>query len=147
MAITLILFAIPCYIYGKPMFAPTKEEALRSKWIVIAMYVGYKQPLSGNVNYMQGPIARYKIIRILSGDNLGKTINVRYDFHDGSACLPLEGWKFTKDKMPQVKSEWILFLNQENDNKLFTTYRGDYGRWESTEENIKDIEEALRNKK
>ncbi len=141
-----IVFVSPFYLYGKPMFVPTKEEAIQSKWIVIARYAGYKNPTSYKIDYFQGPIAKYKIINILKGDVIGKNINVRYDFQDGSACLPLKGWKFTKDKMPQIKSEWILFLKQKSDKKIFVTYRGDYGRWKATEENIKEIKEALRNK-
>jgi hypothetical protein len=142
---TLMLMVIPNYAYSEPMRIPTREEALRSNWIVIAQYISHKESLSGKIDYFHGPIAQYKIIRVLSGNNLNQTIDVRYDFQDGSACLALENWKFTEDTMPQTNSEWILFLEQENG--IFTTYRGDYGRWEATRENIKEIEHALRNKK
>lgn len=128
---------------GKPMYSPTKEEALKSQYIVIVEYIGYEKQALKEIDYFNGPVARYKVIRILRGENLPEILNVRYDFHDGSACLPQEGWKFTDDTMPQVASQWLLFLNQQGGTSSFATYRGDYGRWQATKENIKEIEEAL----
>ncbi len=127
--------------WAKPMPAPTKTEAYKSEYIVIGEYIDYQA--KEEINYFQGPIAKFKTIRILKGIDFPGILNIRYDFHDGSACLPLEGWVFSKDIMPKSGSFWILFLNKNKEYEVFTTYRGDFGRWEATEENIAELEKAL----
>lgn len=141
--IILISMFISSSLYSKPMPSPAPQKAIKSKWIVIAEYTGYKKDNSGEISYFQGPIANYKILKSLKGNIIEKNVNIRYDFQDGSACMALKGWEFTKGKMPSVKSKWILFLKNMNDKQIYSTYRGDYGRWKVTEENIKKIEKLL----
>jgi len=139
--VIIFLVGYTKYSWAKPMFAPTKAEAYKSEYIVIGKYIGYQA--KEEINYFQGPIAKFKTIRILKGINLPGIFNIRYDFHDDSACLPLKGWVFSKDIMPKSESAWILFLNKNKEYEIFTTYRGDFGRWEATEENIAEVEKAL----
>jgi hypothetical protein len=80
---------------------------------------------------------------MLSGSNLNEIIAVCFDFNDGSACLSPDGWNFKEDKMPEKNSEWILFLDEEDKDRTFRTYRGEYGRWKATSENVREIERAL----
>jgi len=143
----LFVIAVICFVgyakysLAKDMLVPTKKEAYKSEFIVIGKYVGYQE--KEEINYFQGPVAKFKTIRILKGSSLPKTLNIRYDFHDGSACIDLEGWKFSKSIMPKSGSLWILFMNKSKENNAFVTYRGDFGRWEATEENIIKVEKAL----
>ncbi|NQU99520.1 MAG: hypothetical protein HQ538_02180 [Parcubacteria group bacterium] len=130
------------YSSAKPMNVPTKKEAYKSEFIVIGEYIGYQA--KEGISYFQGPVAKFKTIRILKGVGLPKTLNIRYDFHDGSACIHLEDWKFSKSIMPKSGSLWILFINKDKENKVFITYRGDFGRWEATKENIAEAEKALK---
>ncbi len=128
-------------LFAKPMLAPTKDQALNVPFIAIAEYIGYKS--EGKVGYFNGPIARYRIIRLLKGDNLPEVLDLRYDFTDGSACLAEAGWKFTEDLMPKKSSRWILFLEKDAQMKYWTTYRGTFGRWDASSGNIQEVESAL----
>lgn len=127
------------------MFAPTKEEAFKSPLIAIVEYTGYKS--EGKIDYFSGPIAQYKLVRVLKGTNALKVLEVLYDFTDGSACIAEVGWKFTENLMPQKGSKWILFLNKDAQAKHLTTYRGPFGRWEANSGNITEVEKALEREK
>ncbi len=129
-------------VFAKPMSAPTKKEAFKSSLVVIVEYTGYKS--EGEIDYFGGPIAQYKLVRVLKGPNALKVFDVRYDFTDGSACIAEVGWKFTENLMPQKGSKWILFLNKDSQVKYLTTYRGSFGRWEANAENIIEVENALK---
>jgi len=135
---TILFFSL--FVYAKPMLSPTKEEAYQSQLIVIAEYIGY---ISDNqISYFHGPIAQYRIIQVLKGVSRSMDLSVRYDFHDGSACVEEEGWKFSEELMPDIGSKWILFLGEDASN-YWTTYRGDFGRWIANPENLKQVEEGL----
>lgn len=140
---SLFCFAIFLPLFAKPMFEPTKDQAFNFPFIAIVEYTGYK--LEGKVDYFSGPIGEYKIIRLLKGANLPEVLDVRYDFSDGSACIAEAGWKFTEDLMPEKGSRWILFLDQDTQMKYWTTYRGSFGRWDASPENIQEVEDALKN--
>lgn len=128
---------------AEPMPSPTREEAIHSEWIVIGEYVGYTT--SSDISYFRGPIARYLVLDTLKGDRIAGTIRVRYEFHDGSACLPLEHWRFSDEAMPEQRSRWILFLNGLiEDAQVYTTYRGSYGRWIASEDNKRQLQEFLK---
>ncbi len=137
------LLIIPINTYAKPMPAPTIDQALRSEWIVVGRFISYKKKSTVKVDYFDGVIATYEVIQILKNRTLRKQIKIHYEFQDGSACIASEGWKFEKDTMPKVGSTWILFLNRQDNGELFTTYRGDYGRWKATKEEITTLQKRL----
>ena len=131
--------------YSKPMFAPTIDEALKSSsYIVVAEYAGYSKHWN-KIDYFYGPIATYKVIEILKGSTLPESIQIQYDFTDGSACIVPQNWNFNEKYMPKKRSRWILFLQSKSDKEnIWKTYRGDYGRWEADESNIIKIEKQLK---
>lgn len=130
---------------AKPMLSPSLREAfLEAEWIVIAEFVNYS--LWRRIEYFSGPIANYRILQVLKGKPLNGAIRVRYDFHDWTPCMPLAGWKFSDKLMPRKASKWILFLvGKTDDAKAYMTYRGDYGRWPASEENIQKVVSLLDN--
>ncbi len=135
----------PCA--AEPMMAPTKKEAAQSKWILVAKYKGYK-PFQLPVTYFNGVMAQYKIAKILKGPEVkDPNINVAYAFHDGSACLAEQNWKFSDAKMPKIDSDWILFLDDPSFNSSYTnafiTYRGDFGRVSATSSSIADAQKLI----
>jgi hypothetical protein len=143
----LVIMSLLCFIsfssvFAKPMFEPTKDQAFNSPLIAIVEYTGYK--LEGKVDYFSGPIGKYKIIRLLKGANVPEVLDVRYDFSDGSACIAEAGWRFTEDLMPEKGSRWILFLDKDSQMKYRTTYRGSFGRWDASPENIQEVENVLK---
>lgn len=145
LSIAFICFLGYSSVFAKPMPAPTKGEAFKSSLIVIVEYTGYKS--EGKIDYFGGPIAQYKLVRVLKGINAPKVFDVRYDFTDGSACIAEVGWKFTENLMPQKGSKWILFLNKDTQTKHLTTYRGPFGRWEANSGNITEVENVLKREK
>ena len=82
----------------------------------------------------------------------GETVELSYAFTDGSACIePNEGgtptFTFSETMMPAAGSRRILFLLPQDPGEKTasprTTYRGDYGRWEATPENLAKVRAAL----
>lgn len=137
----LIQLFEPGSAFGKPMRGPTMAEAVRAPLIVIAKYRDYKS--DREIEYFSPPVARYNVARMLRGALPLHTVSVSYQFHDGSACLPLEGWHFSKSTMPPEGSEWILFLDKFKAG-VYYTYRGDYGRMPATPENLGKVERMLK---
>jgi hypothetical protein len=156
LAVLLSLGQLPAL--AKPMAAPNTEPlaampaahfgpAIKdSTAVVIARYRGYQ--LKGPTDYMKGIDAFYQVEKVLyvkKGEKplaLKKPITIRYAFHDGSACIPEEGWQFKQSMMPVVGSQWILFLQKpigKEPNKPYNTYRGDWGRKPATPENLEKI--------
>lgn len=136
-------------IYSKPMSAPTIEEAIESsEYILVAEYSEYSKRWQHKISYFYGPRATYRVNQILKGNStLPKAIQVRYDFQDGSPCIESEKWRFDEKVMPQKGSRWILFLKSKgNEEDIWETYRGDYGRWEATDENFNKIKNQLKMK-
>ena len=127
--------------YAKDMYSPTLTEAIaQSQWIVVAEYVSYAA--SDEIGYFYGPLAKYKIINVLKGEQLKGNIQIGYEFHNGSACIELENWQFSDELMPKDNSRWILFL-KNNEQGAYATYRGDYGRWPASSENLQKVKEQL----
>lgn len=145
-------------VLAKPMPAPNTEPmapmpaahfgpAIKdSTAVVIARYRGYQ--LKGPTDYMKGIDAFYQVEKVLyvkKGEKplaLKKPITIRYAFHDGSACMPEQGWQFKQSMMPVVGTQWILFLQKpigKETNKPYNTYRGDWGRKPATPENLEKI--------
>ena len=143
---SILTLFISNYSESKPMPSPTMQEALNSKIIIIGEYRGHETLFFKKIDYFNGPIAIYEKIDVLKGKNIPNIVKVRYDFSDGSACIAEENWKFSKKLMPRIGSKWILFLNPEKERKIFTTYRGDFGRMETTSKNVKKIKKYLENK-
>jgi len=112
-------------VLAKPMIAPTMQEAMRSPLIVVARYCDYRTDAEG-VSYFRGPQAHYRVEQVLKGKAPAQDLWVRYDFHDGSACLEPKEFRFSPNLMPAKNSRWLLFL--KTDGKDWTTYRGDWGR-------------------
>lgn len=142
------LFAVISLMVGfstqaKPMNSASLEEAVHSESIVVVRYLGFSPTSPTNLSYFMPPTVQYEVIESLKGAVELGTIRVRYSFHDGSPCVEPEGWKFTKDLMPKVGSEWILFLQNKDQNDVYSTYSGDYGRWSSTPENLEKVKGAL----
>ncbi|HOJ76487.1 MAG TPA: hypothetical protein PLZ08_00115 [Bacillota bacterium] len=128
-------------VEAKPMVAPdVKEAVVHSTSIVIAKYKHYSS--NNTIDYFNGPIATYSLEEILKGAAVNKTLKVKYRFEDGSACLPEDGWQFHDLIMPKKGSSWILFVDSKTDG-IFNTYRGNYGRWEATPENIRIIKDLI----
>lgn len=117
------LFAIYFKLDAKPMDNPTIEEVIQSNWIVIAEYIDYSK--QGKIGYFNEPIANYKVIQVLRGKLLDETIQIYYEFQDGSACVLLKGWRFSDNLMPKKGSQWILFLKDKSDDggKLYNLSR------------------------
>lgn len=136
----LFIFIIgACLVTAKPMTAPTLDEAMKSKWIVLVEYQGYEK--SAHLDYFGYVETSYTVLDVLKGEKLDKKIQVRYRFHDGSACLVPE-WKFDEKKLPKKSSRWILFLSSK-DAEFYEVYRGDFGRMEATPEILKTIQSKL----
>ena len=116
---------------AKPMEeAPREVELCGARSVVHARFVSYHpSPITeGAIGYLTPPVARFQLVRVLRGEPLPTEIEVRFDFHDGSVCLPREGWRFSEARMPRPFSEWVLFLTDERDG-VYRTYRGDFGRF------------------
>lgn len=130
-------------VYSSPMLAPTLEEAVNCKTIVVAEYIGFEN--KPGIKYFGGAKVKafYRVTEIIKGQSIEEYIKLRYDFSDGSACLPPEDWKFTSKMMPKKGSLWVLFLKGIDDNGRYETYRGDYGRWQANEKNIRDVKSAV----
>jgi len=111
--------------HNEPMPVPRLQEMCRSKLIVRAEYKGY-QKQGNQISYFEPPLAIYRVDKVLHGKYDKPEISIRYDFHDGSACMEEEGWTFRENLMPKKGSLWLLFI-EENGTPL-TTYRGDFGR-------------------
>src|SRR5688572_20499278 len=106
---------------AKPMPAPSLQEAHGAQWIVRAQYVDYVKPVfepadvkdknqtpkivsfikSTEFDYFDPPHAEYRVQEILkssAGENrqmkVGDLVRVPFHFHDLSACLTPEKWKF-----------------------------------------------------
>lgn len=126
-------------VFAKPMMEPTIEEGIKeSKWIVVAEYVDYDK--NSLIGYFHGPAAEYKISQALKGDLADRSIRLRYDFQDGSACIALRGWEFNSSLMPKAGSSWILLLkDKDKTDGLYITYRGDFGRLPATRENLDKV--------
>lgn len=128
-------------LLAKPMPAPDPLEArARSVAIVEAKYVG--RVTGGNVTYFGGTVAKYRVERVLAGASPGRDIKVFYAFHDGSACIEDRSWRFSESMMPRPGSRWVLFL-QRLEGGIYSTYRGDYGRWEASPQNQARVRSLL----
>ena len=125
--------------FSKPMMAPSPAEAAKlASVIVVAEYQDYRE--DGKTSYFHPPIARYKVKKVLKGQLPEREVSVFYSFHDGSACLEEEGWRFSPARMPRKSSEWILYLLPGTaKQKAFQTYRGDYGRRPATPVNVDGV--------
>jgi tetratricopeptide (TPR) repeat protein len=119
-------------------FSKSFENAAHSECIVLAEYRGYEK--SGDITFYHPPLANYHINKILKGPPLNKELPIRYEFHDRSACTAPKGWKFGPDKMPEIGSQWIIFIqNAVPRDRMFDTFQGAYGRQPASEDNLNQI--------
>jgi hypothetical protein len=134
--LALVVTVAPLAVLAKPMESPTEAEAWASEAVVTAQYVD--RDTSVVPTYFDGAITHYRVTAVHRGTlRVGDVIPLRYAFTDGSACLEPTGWKFKDKVMPAKGSAWVLFLRRTNDE--WWTYRGTYGRWEATTENLKRV--------
>ena len=135
----MLLLLLTGTVLSKPMDTPKLSEAVRFPRVVVAEYVDHKS--SPPITYFGGTLARYRVVETLRGP-LGGEVSVVYAFHDGSACLEEQGWKFSERMMPARGSRWILFLQPEGES--WRTYRGDWGRMAATPGNLEKVKAALK---
>ncbi len=142
--------------FAEPMERASLDEAARSPHVVLASYQDF-QPATGRSDediYFSGIKATYKIESILkqpqkgSRDTAipieaGKKADVKYIMHDLSPCLVDETFHFSERLMPKKGSKWILFLQMKDTNNDWHTYRGEVGRMEATEANIKRVKALI----
>ena len=126
--------------FAAPLFISKPEEAARSESIIVAEYIGYRLPKEGKIDYFVPPVATYKIIEVFKGALQPQdTVEILYSFHDASACIAEQGWKFSEKLMPAKGSRWILFIERRAEDSgevPYSTYRGDYGRWPANDKNL-----------
>ncbi len=128
---------------AKPSSTPTVEEAALSPVIAVCAYSGYEK--ESPKSYFGGVKAEYRIVDLLKGKLSGK-IPVNFDFHDHSPCLEPPNWKFEEGLLPKAETRWILFLRpSEKAGEPFGTYRGSFGRWPATPENLARVKKLLEN--
>lgn len=137
--IILAVCGFPWCSYAKPMATLSLEEALQSKYIVIAEVVRFSP--EQNVSYFSGVTARYDVKQILKGPAMRQKIIILYEFHDGSVCLEPKNWRFDPESLPKKKSHWILFLNESD--RVYITYRGSYGRWTASNDNLAVVKSKI----
>lgn len=135
-------------VSAKPMPAPELEEAVKSDWIVVGRYLGHAPVASTNGDaqklYFRGLDAEYQVESVLKPStdpitsrlSLKRPIHVNFAFQDGSACMPPRGFKLEADSLPSVGSRWILFLKSAYAFNHYSTYRGSYGRFSATPDNL-----------
>jgi hypothetical protein len=111
----------------EPMAPASIREACSSESVVEAEYLRFSS--NTPISFFDGPIAGYRVIRVINGKTTAEEIAIKYDFHDGTACIEPSGWNFSDELMPLPNSKWLLFLKASSDN-MYTTYRGDFGRIE-----------------
>jgi hypothetical protein len=155
-SIALIVFSAPL-IYAEPMPLPSDEKAVASDWIVVAKYIDHAVPSGedrargSKEGRFLGVYADFMVEEVLkpSSDetinllSLKKPIHVWYDFFEDGWCIPPEGVIFSESLMPPKGSQWILFINQAKSFRRFGIYRGKYGRWTASKENIGKVKQLL----
>lgn len=141
LAITYMCFNLNYLALAKPMQAPTLEEACKSKLILIASYKGHD--ISLFPDYFDGVNANYQVLKVVKGVYRQKTIKINYAFQDGSACVAPKDWHLDNKLMPKENSKWILFINSTSSG-VYRTYRGNFGRIELTDKNLKRVTSILK---
>lgn len=118
---------------------------LKSESVLVAEFKSYETP-DGPVTFNNPPTATYKIVQVLKGPPLNKTLPVRFEFHQkirGSGERPSD-WNWQPDSMPKVGSKWIIFIqNSVPVAGRFETFHGAFGRQEFTEKNIDEIHRII----
>lgn len=146
-------------VFSKPMpSASPQEAATAARWVVVAKYLKHEDAsrLKDEDAYFRGVKCQYLVERVLkptaksdlSAIASGKKIDVQYFVHDFTPCLFPQGWKLEDSEFPEPNSSWILFLTPLSQSggksvKNFSTYRGNYGRWPATAENLEKVSQLL----
>jgi len=113
---------------AEPMLPPTDKDFCDAEVIADAAYLSFRPATAvGSIDYFTPPIARFRILTMRHGKTLPQIFEVRYDFENGSSCVPPTDWTFSPSRMPEVGKVLRLFLNAGADG-VFTTARGDEGR-------------------
>ncbi len=116
------------------------ENAFRqSEWIGICEYRGFEK--KDNIGFYNPPTANFYLVKRLKGPPSQKDLPIKFKFYDHTGMKAPDGWKFGPDKMPKLRSQWIIFIPNfvPIAGQGFDTYKGDYGRQEANEKNLGDI--------
>lgn len=139
----LLIPVLAGFVWAKPASTPTAEEAAQSPVVAVCSYVGYDK--ESPKSYFGGVKAEFRVVELLKGKLSGK-VPVTFDFHDHSPCLEPPDWKFEEGMLPKAETRWILFLKpSEKAGAPFGTYRGTFGRWPATPENLARAKKLLEN--
>lgn len=127
----LTVISFLCAAEAEPMPAPSFDAlCAETKNVIVAEYQSYEpNSPTGVIDYFDAPVAVFKRLQTVAGDETASEVNVRFDFHDGSPCMAPSGWKFEQRQMPQRGARFILFLTEKNDKGTYSTYRGEFGRF------------------
>lgn len=111
--ILLVYFLLMCVpVLAKPMAAFTLTEGVRqADAILVATYTGYTPP-QNPTDYFGSVTKTFRVEKVLKGSINTTSVKVSEAFQNGSACLPLPGWRFNPQSMPHRGSRWILLLEQ-----------------------------------
>jgi len=132
----IVIFGLTVFCFlsaaeAEPIAAPSFDAlCAETKNVIVAEYQSYEpssptQPIS----YFDPPVAVFKRLQTVAGDETASEVRVRFDFHDGSPCMAPSEWKFEQGQMPQRGARFILFLTEKNDKGTYSSYRGDFGRF------------------
>jgi hypothetical protein len=116
----------------------------RAEWIGICEYLGYEN--RDQIDYFNSPIALFHTVKVLKGPSITMDMPINFTFYDKSDAQMPEGWHFTEDKMPPLKSQWLIFLPNAAPyvDHVFYTYNGSYGRQPAIEENISKVKAIIK---
>ena len=127
---------------AKTLTPPSLEDMLRSEVIVVAEFLDVIPPAHpSNFDYTGVP-AHFRRTRILRGEALSETLLVRYDFSDGSFCIPPQSFDY-RTHLPRRGERFVLFLSYHQAGEWFT-YGGDYGRWSGADSVVKRATRMIR---
>lgn len=116
---------------AKPMNAPSEDGRCKEAAVVIeGEYTSYRPSTDdGSITYFQPPVALFRNVRVIHGQQIEGEVPVRFDFTDGSACDEPANWDFTADLLPTIGSHWILFLKAKDSTAdYYDSHRGNFGR-------------------
>ena len=129
---------------AKPMLAPKIEDACATYSFVEAEFLSFEaDPRFEKIGYFDGPIAKYRVTKLLSGKPVPSEFEIYYMLNDDTSCIEPEGWKFDPTIMPSKGSRWLLVVAPSDDGR-FQTFRGMFGRRELTDATYKAFKPCLK---
>ncbi len=120
------------------------EKAVeRSESVVLAKYLDCES--LDSISYYSSPKTRFLKLKVLKGEKVPRHFFILYDFHTMQNHHKPPDWKFDQSMLPARDSEWILFLASKQflHPEVFDTYRGSFGRLESSKMNLEIVKEEI----